>query len=78
MVLGTPDSTGIPQKPKEKIVFLEDLEKQGKLTEFSADPLGFQNLGNTCYLNSTLQALNNVDELKGALQKYEGNDALVK
>lgn len=38
----------------------------------SALPLGLENLGNTCYLNSTLQCFRQVPELKTALMSMSG------
>jgi len=33
-------------------------------------PAGLNNLGNTCYMNATLQCLRSVPELRDAIKKY--------
>lgn len=61
-VVGT--SAGIPQAPKEKVVFTEDMTAEDKAAAGAANPPGLVNLGNTCYMNATVQALGSVPELR--------------
>jgi len=63
MMMGTADA--VPEAPKEEMVFLEDLpEDEQNNLEMKAYGAGLQNLGNTCYMNSTIQCLYSIPELK--------------
>ncbi|KAF1929379.1 cysteine proteinase [Didymella exigua CBS 183.55] len=77
MMMGTPsgDNTNVIEKPKEKIKFLEDMDEAEAAQLEGATPAGLQNLGNTCYMNSTLQVLRSVPELQEELLRYSNSAA---
>ncbi|KAF6749758.1 ubiquitin carboxyl-terminal hydrolase 6 [Ephemerocybe angulata] len=64
MVIGAAGE--LPKAPEKPIVFLEDMD-DSELAEALAKPVGLRNLGNTCYMNATVQALRAVPELQTAL-----------
>lgn len=71
MMMGSPGSGGSTLvRPKEVVKFVEDMTEAEQAQQVGATPAGLVNLGNTCYLNSTLQALRSIPELQKALEKY--------
>lgn len=70
MLLGTPDAD-LVSKPKSSNNFIEDLAPGQQVQQFNQLPIGIQNMGNTCYMNSTLQALYSVDPLKDMILAYK-------
>ncbi|EOD41428.1 hypothetical protein EMIHUDRAFT_199805 [Emiliania huxleyi CCMP1516] len=71
MLMGSAEA--VPEAPAEKTIFVEDMPAVdvAALTA-SKNPGGLTNLGNTCYLNSSLQVMIRIPEVSLALQKYAG------
>ncbi|KAK2647989.1 hypothetical protein Ddye_015478 [Dipteronia dyeriana] len=67
MMMGTADE--IVKAPEKGPVFVEDLPEEEQVLA-PGHSAGLFNLGNTCYINSTVQCLHSVPELKSALVKY--------
>ena len=67
MMMGTAEKP--IEAPKQRIEFVEDLpEAEQAAQDTRAYGAGLTNLGNTCYMNATVQCLFRVPELRQALQ----------
>ncbi|KAK7826889.1 hypothetical protein U0070_026485 [Myodes glareolus] len=69
LMMGSADA--LPEEPSAKTVFVEDMTEEQLATAMEL-PCGLTNLGNTCYMNATVQCIRSVPELKDALKRYAG------
>ena len=78
MLLGTADE--VLAKPKEEVKFMEDMAPEGMAALMAAGlPFGFGNLGNTCYMNSTLHVLKTAQEFSETVKSAASvSDPLVR
>jgi ubiquitin carboxyl-terminal hydrolase 14 len=70
MMMGKPSGTAVLERPKEAIRFVEDMTEAEQAQSEGATPAGLLNLGNTCYMNSTIQTLRAIPELQEELTSY--------
>ena len=72
LLMGTADSIAAPQV---KVEFVEDMPAEEQLKKGAVIPAGFTNLGNTCYMNATLQCFRAMDSLRSALEQIRPGSA---
>jgi ubiquitin carboxyl-terminal hydrolase 14 len=58
-------SAEVIAEPTETVKFFEDMSSQERAETGVTVPSGLVNLGNTCYMNSTIQCLRRIPELRG-------------
>jgi len=74
LMMGTKSENAlVALKDSEKPNFLEDMD-ESEIQSAVQLPAGLTNLGNTCYMNATVQCLKTVPEFKEALKQYIAND----
>jgi ubiquitin carboxyl-terminal hydrolase 14 len=64
MLMGTAE---VISQPLEQKVFLEDMTAEELVKKGATIPVGLHNLGNTCYMNSTIQCMRHMPELRTSL-----------
>jgi ubiquitin carboxyl-terminal hydrolase 14 len=69
LMMGSADA--LPTAPVQKTKFVEDMS-ESEISKACNFPAGLNNLGNTCYMNATVQCLRAIPEVKDSLMRYNG------
>lgn len=76
MMMGSADAIKV-EAPENAPTFVEDLpEHEQDTLETKQYGSGLQNLGNTCYMNSTVQCLYSVEGLRDAITKHHATSGM--
>lgn len=75
MMMGTPSKDIEAVTSTSTVNFVEDLPPESQLLAAENLAPGLKNLGNTCYMNASLQMLNAMPELEQALEPYNAGEA---
>lgn len=67
LLLGTADE--LVKEPVQQTKFVEDMN-ESELATATEQPAGLTNLGNTCYMNASVQCLRAIPELRDALKNF--------
>jgi ubiquitin carboxyl-terminal hydrolase 14 len=65
LLMGTADTIATPT---QAVTFVEDMTAEQKATKGVTIPAGLVNMGNTCYMNATVQCLRHMKDLRETLQ----------
>ncbi|KAI0460775.1 hypothetical protein LJB42_001575 [Komagataella kurtzmanii] len=77
MVLGTPEKINVTDNKIPAPKFIEDIDEDEHFIGYHNEPSGLVNLGNTCYLNSSLQVMFEIKEIKERLDSETRSEPIV-